>query len=406
MSYFPQGTSGAATGNVSQSTIVPTSGTGVIAIPLVNILTASFKPQSYGAKFDGSTDDTTAWTNLFKDVVTKGFGEIEMPPGATIIRPGVLNIPSNVVIRGRGQYSSSFQRYSGQTGLLLRMNGSGSSAMATGTAGSGSHCVNSVLADLGIQGGGIAGALLQTVYSSNHLFSNVLFSGSQDAGLQAVEFWDSGFNNCLWDSCGMNSSATAYTTNTRLGSEAIQLLGGLAASGTFGASIDSNNQIAFSRCRIETFGAGAIAIQKYLGTGTGNYAIRMTDFKIESGVLSGINFISMSDSTQAVCLERSYLSLNASTGTNASTVDMIYLGASFGNQIRNVVVNLGVGVQSVVRHFGNPGSKVEDLFINGNGCSQAALYIPGGSQVPYRNILYVNNQTSAVVGPTSYAPYS
>ena len=404
MSYIPS----AAFSDVSRSTVRPAGGTATVALPLAGILAGTFRPEFYGAKFDGSTDDTTPWANMFADIKAKGYGDVRMPAGQTVVRPGALNIPSQTTLRGGGQNVSQFLRYSGQTGTLLKMNGT---ATAVGAVpGAQTHCVNSVLADFGILGGGVAGVLLQAIYSSHHIVSNVLFNSTQDAGLQCVELWDSVFDDCLWDNCGMNPSASAYTTNTRLGSEAIQILGGIAATGSFGASADSNNQLAFTRCRMETFGAGAIAVQKYLGTNPGgsNYALRFSDLKIESGVLSGINFVSMSDDTQTVAIERSYLSINGATGTNAGAIDMIYLGGSFGNQLRYITLNIGAAntVQSCIRHYGNPGSKVEDVFVNGSSCSQAILYIPGGSQVPYRNVLYVNGQAGAIVGPTSYAAYS
>ena len=323
MSYLPS--------DISQSTVKPAAGTGVSAQPLVNILTPTFRPQFYGARFDQSTDDTTAWSNMFADIAAKGYGEIVMPQGGSVIRPGVLNIPSNCSIRGGGPSISWFLRYSGQTGIMLKMNGT-----ATGANGA-NHCVNGLLSDFGIVGNGAAGVLLQAIYSSGHLFSNLLFSGALNAGFQGVELWDVGFHDCLWDSCGMGVGATSGTT---LGNEAVQLLGGLTATG-FGASADSCNQVAFHRCRIETFKAGAIALQKLNGTNGGGsiYAIRMRDFKIETGQLAQANFISMSDDVQAATLDTSYLSINAA-GTGPA-VDLIYQGANFGNNIRNVVFSLG-----------------------------------------------------------------
>ena len=334
---------------------------------------------------------------MFADITAKGYGQIDMPAGKTVITPGSLNIPSNTVIRGRGQQTSSFVRASGAAGLLLRMNGT-----ATGGA---NHSANCVLADFTINGIGLAGALLQMVYAGHHLLQNINFLGTLDAGVQCVELWDSVFSDCLWDNCGMNASATtSITSSSQVGSEAIQLLGGIAATG-FGASADSNNQIAFTRCRMETFKAGAMVIHKSFGTNSGsaNYAIRGTDFKIETGQFSGINFIYMSDDTQSVCFERCYLALLAA-GTNATPVDLFYLGASFGNQLRYVTFSLAAAVQSCIRHYGIAG-KVEDIFVNGVGCTTAVLYIPGGTPVDYRNINYVNNQTGPLVAPTNYAPY-
>ena len=74
MTYFPP--LPAASGNVSQSTVRPAVGTGVSSQPLVNILTAAFRPKFCGTKFDSSTDDTQPWLNLLADVSAHGFRAI------------------------------------------------------------------------------------------------------------------------------------------------------------------------------------------------------------------------------------------------------------------------------------------------------------------------------------------
>ena len=106
--------------------------------------------------------------------------------------------------------------------------------------------------------------------------------------------------------------------------------------------------------------------------------------RLKVGGLPQANFISISDDVQAATLDTSYLSINAA-GIGPA-VDLIYQGANFGNNIRNVVFSLPAPVQSCIRHYGLANSRVDDICVNGSNCTQSVLYIAGGANVPWKNI--------------------
>ena len=77
-------------------------------------------PRDYGALFDGSTDDTAAWTSTFTAAAAaSGPVSIEVPTGVSIVKPTsngqtLFTVPSNVRIQGQGRWTSTI-RVSGST---------------------------------------------------------------------------------------------------------------------------------------------------------------------------------------------------------------------------------------------------------------------------------------------------
>src|SRR5579859_407970 len=90
----------------------------IVSIPDFNIISAPFRPESpaYGAKFDGTTDDASAWTAMFTAVATKGYGDVIVPSGTSVISTTQV-VPSGCRIVGRGKDTSILKR-SGNNVLL------------------------------------------------------------------------------------------------------------------------------------------------------------------------------------------------------------------------------------------------------------------------------------------------
>lgn len=59
------------------------------------------RPAEFGAKFDGTTDDTNAWNAAIKSLGTAGGVVVGVPSGASYIAGKIL-VPANVILDGRG----------------------------------------------------------------------------------------------------------------------------------------------------------------------------------------------------------------------------------------------------------------------------------------------------------------
>ncbi|MDE3095764.1 MAG: right-handed parallel beta-helix repeat-containing protein [Chloroflexota bacterium] len=74
--------------------------------------------RDYGAKFDGSTDDTTAFTDAISAVSTAGGGTITCPAGVSIVQPFSITGDS-IRIVGQGAGITTLRRKTGSTGFQV-----------------------------------------------------------------------------------------------------------------------------------------------------------------------------------------------------------------------------------------------------------------------------------------------
>ena len=89
----------------------------------LNSVIDAYNVKDYGAKGDGTTDDTTAIQNAFNAVSTAGGGLVFFPQGTYVIASDIT-VPSNCTIEGAGRDSILFAKASTSPNLL---NCSGSS---------------------------------------------------------------------------------------------------------------------------------------------------------------------------------------------------------------------------------------------------------------------------------------
>lgn len=125
-------TSPIASGDLPSQAVQDSSGNGTTDFAVVKEAPLNPTYAEYGVKFDGSTDDTAAWTAAFAALPAKG-AEVYVPPLGTSIVSQIA-VPTNstdVVIRGGGGGNNN----SGACRLLSHYAGSGAVFAANAAAG-------------------------------------------------------------------------------------------------------------------------------------------------------------------------------------------------------------------------------------------------------------------------------
>lgn len=237
-------------------------------------------PQDYGAKGDGSTDDTAAINAAIAGVVADGDGILFFPAGTYLVTPAsattagiVLNNGSagfqSLRLVGMGALATKLQRTA--AGPIISMSGPSTSSGTT-------HCKYCSLENLRLDGNSLTGTMMQTYYADNLFFHEVYFGGCNDIVQDSAEFWDSRYYNCVWE---VNGSTTANTAAPNV------LLRNSAAASGFGASTDSVNQIHFVGCRWEGFRTGAVVVEQGVSNSNTPNGIFFVNCKMETGSVNG-----------------------------------------------------------------------------------------------------------------------
>jgi hypothetical protein len=259
----------------------------VVSIPMPNIIHAPFRPEfpPYNCKFDNSTNDTTGWTALFADVTTRGYGEIIMPDGTSLITPNTLAIPSFCYMHGRGKDSSVIQAANTTAGWLMK------------TAGTVTTQAQSItLQDFAlVRSATDTGGVLKLWYTQDADVERLHIYGNQDFAIQMLQTWDTSISHCLIETCGGNATGNRNTTinaitGVAVGSEVIQILGGIAASGD-GSSTGNSNHIRLIGNSISGFSAGLMTIaQGANGPSTTAYDVFVQSNHFEALSAAGLSF--------------------------------------------------------------------------------------------------------------------
>lgn len=80
--------------------------------------------ERYGAAFDGSTDDSSAWSSALTDLSNNGGGVLTTPPGTTLVQQG-FTLPDNVLLNlNPGTVIKAHPDFPSQTDLFLISGGS------------------------------------------------------------------------------------------------------------------------------------------------------------------------------------------------------------------------------------------------------------------------------------------
>lgn len=242
---------------------------------------------SFGAVGNGTTNDSAAIQNAITAVQLAGGGEVFFPEGIYQCN-STINVGARVTLVGAGRRSSILRK--GSAGVLINM--SGPSTDITGAT----HVRYAGLRDIGLNGNGLSGLLLQLFYADNLSFQNVYMSSNADVMVDSAEFWDSRFLNCQFESSG--GAADSITPMVRMRNSA-------AASG-FGFSADNTNQIVFDACRWEDFNNGALRIEQGVNNTNAPNGFAITNCKMETSSMRGGAHLLASAACRAVWVDGLY----------------------------------------------------------------------------------------------------
>lgn len=331
------------------------------------VIDLAFNIKEHGAAGDGATDDTSAIQAAISAATAAGGGAVYLPPG--IYSSSTLNIPVNVRLIGANRRATQIRKRT--AGVLINM--SGPATDATGAT----HVRYSAIENMTLNGNSLAGSVLQCYYTDNCVFRDVYFTSSPDRLVDAVEFWDSRFINCVFESSGGTNGATLPAVHLRNASS--------ATPATFGYSLDNTNQIVFNACRFENFHNGAIRIEDGSVVGNNPNTIYIVDCKMETSGMQGGSHLSADDSCLSIWVHNLYCYAGGFDG-GFTTPQNIIDWAAQASLLENVLIS-NAAVATV-----NSGVV---LFSPANQCSALRNIIGRYTTAPTGNHIFFSSSTGA-----------
>lgn len=257
---------------------------------------------NYGAKGDGTTDDTAAIQSAI-DAAVNG-GTVFMPRGVYMVTAlTIRNKGTNIL--GDGRWATRLVRLSGNAPLIT-MSGSGTKI---------GHLRYASVNNIMISGNFMPGPLVRSYYADTCLFGQINFIHCVGRAVDFVEVWDTRFIECAWENCGSATDACTVLRNS-------------TAPGTFGYSQDNTNQIYFTSCRWEGFRNGALRLDGTFGGSTELLnGVFMVSCKMESIVAAG-PFIQTTNNTTVIFINQLYVAVTGFDAGYSTPIDVIQDNAS------------------------------------------------------------------------------
>jgi hypothetical protein len=279
---------------------------------------------AYGAKGDGTTNDTSAIQAAITAAGAAG-GVVYLPAGDYAVTSLVLNNGTTgytgVRLVGDSAGGTTLKKLTAVPLIVM-------SGPATDTTGV-THCKYCSLENLHLNGAGLAGLAIQAYYADNLYFRDVWIKDNYDTCIDTAEFWDSRFYNVVIETSGSLTNSTS-TPNV--------LLRNSAASSGFGYSTDNVNQIHFVGCRFEDFRQGAVWIERGVSSSNNPNGIFLTNCKMESSYLRGGPHFSVDANSRGVYVNDLYCFSGGFGGTFATAQDVISWGPNAASTLENVLI--------------------------------------------------------------------
>ncbi|MFF9839144.1 glycosyl hydrolase family 28-related protein [Streptomyces sp. NPDC013740] len=318
-----------AVAGLTGTALISGGGTAAAATTVATGPSDRFDVKAHGAVGDGSADDTAAIQRALDAAAAAGGGTVYFPAGKYLVKP-VGGAPALAVkgdgTRLTGAGAKAAMLVKGGDGILLRMSGTGA-AYSTGAT----HRRYCSVENLGFNGNGKTGLLLELYYNNNSYFRDVFMTSNRDMCVDAVEFWDSRFYNLVIEDCtGTTGSTTQPNIWLRNASS--------ATDGAWGHSKDNINQIHFIGCRLEAFGTGALWIGQGAVTTNNPNGIYITDCKFETSRMQGGPHLKTDAGCRHVYATNIYCYAgDFAAGTPATARNIISWAAS-SSALENVVI--------------------------------------------------------------------
>jgi hypothetical protein len=285
-----------------------------------------FNVKDYGAKGDGSTDDTSSIQSAIDAASTAGGGTVWFPAGTYMVtpttNPALTVTTDGIKLVGAARKKSIVKKTA--NGVLLSMNGPSSDISGA------THLHYCSIESLTLHGNSKSGLMLRLYYANNLVFRDMYVLGNVDTAIDTAEFWDSRFENMVIESCGGGIGTT--TPNV--------LLRNSAASSGFGYSPDSVNQIHFISCRLEGFTTGSIYIQQGVNNTNNPNGIYITNCKFETSSIQGGPLFSVSSACIGINVNSLYM-FAGNFGAGYSTPVNVIQWAPTKSSLENVEISNG-----------------------------------------------------------------
>lgn len=334
------------------------------------------KDPAFGAKGDGTTDDTTAIQTAINSL-TSG-GTVFFPVGVYMIS-AALTIPvDNITLEGVG---SDF--YVGTMGTVLKKSATIDLVDASGTAtGFGTHRHGFRLRNMTLHGNNLTGKLLRLYYCDSMVIDSVYFYANNDMGIETAECFDSYFLNCYFLFCG-DTAATVPS---------FYLKNSAAASG-FGFSASNTNMIWFVNCHWESFIAGALWIAAGAGNTNQPNGIYLINCKMETDQCTGQPFVQMDGFSFDVKIKHLYISGNAFRAGYSTPGPAIGFYGNAGCIVDGVFASMGAAVFNCILEWWPSGGSLEikNFSHYGTNPTVAVVKFSGTTTIP----LYLDNVSSS-----------
>ncbi|MEV2271263.1 glycosyl hydrolase family 28-related protein [Nonomuraea africana] len=337
-----------------------------------------FNVREHGAVGDGTADDTSAVQAAIDAAAAAGGGTVYFPGGKYLVKPSggtpALTVTGNG-IRLSGAGSKAAMLVKGGDGILLRMSGAG--ADKTGAT----HRRYCSVDNLGFNGNGKTGLLLELYYNDNSYVRDVFMTSNRDICIDAVEFWDSRFYNLVIESSTGPADSTAHP-NIWLRNTST------ATPGAWGHSTDNVNQIHFTGCRLEAFGTGALWITQGPARTNNPNGIYLTDCKFETSQMQGGPHLQVDASCKHVHATNIY-AYAGGFAAGYSTAQNIIRWAGIASTLENVLIANGptATVNSGVILYASPGTTAvlrEVVGLYGTKPNGSHIYYEAGSPGDFR----------------------